>query len=187
MNALRPLEHFRYCPRCAAALAAGVRHNPIECAACGFVYYLNPTVAVAAFAFRDDGRVLVIRRAKEPGLGKLAPPGGFIDSGETAEMAIRREFREEVRLTLEDVVFLCSQLNDYPYRGVNYPVLDLFFTAKAVGTDAEPDPDEVAGMEWVEPRAMNPSEMAFPSMAAALRVLQSGRNAGPDATPAGSG
>ena len=178
MNALRPREHFRYCPRCAVALASGGHEKAIECAACGFLYYFNPTVAVAAFVYRADGHVLFIRRAKEPGLGRLAPPGGFIDPGETAELAVRREFREEVNLTIEKVAFLCSKLNDYAYRGVNYPVLDLFFTAKAVGTEAEGAPDEVAGLEWLDPRKVDPAEMAFPSMAAALRELQTTLDAG---------
>ena len=172
MNATRPRLQFRHCPRCAAALAEGTRPNAIECAACGFVYFFNPTVATAAFVSRGDGRCLFIRRGREPGLGLLAPPGGFIDEGETAETAVAREIREEVGLEIAGLAFLCSRVNEYCYKGVEYPVLDLFFTARAETTDAVAQPGEVAGFEWLDPRAVEPEAMAFPSMRAALRLLK---------------
>lgn len=175
MNApLAPQLQFRFCPRCARALeepppAGGAPR--VHCPACGFLLYFNPTVAAVAFAFRDDGHVLFIRRAKDPGKDLLAPPGGFIDLGETAEVAVEREFREESNVRLTEVRFLCSQVNQYAYRDVLYPVLDLFFTARA------PDPaeamalDDVSGFEWRDPRGVRGEELAFPSMRAALRVL----------------
>ena len=134
MTATRPRLHFRHGPRCAAPIPDGPRPNAIECAACGFVYFFNPTVATAAFVSRADGRCLFIRRGREPGLGLLAPPGGFIDEGETAETAVAREIREEVGLEIADLAFLCSRVNDYRYKGVDYPVVDLFFTARAETT-----------------------------------------------------
>ncbi len=79
--------------------------------------------------------MLLIRRAKEPAKGKLAPPGGFIDVGETAEQGVRREVREEVGIELDHIHFLCSQPNQYFYKEVTYPVLDFFFTARALNAD----------------------------------------------------
>jgi ADP-ribose pyrophosphatase YjhB (NUDIX family) len=175
MNETRPRTQFHHCPRCAAALPEGGRPNAIECPACGFLYFFNPTAATATFVFRADGKCLFIRRGREPGRGLLAPPGGFIDDGETAETGAAREIREEVGLEIEALAFLCSQLNDYRYRGVNYPVLDLFFTARAASTDATAQVGEVEGFEWLDPRTVDPAAMAFPSMQAALRVLQGRR------------
>lgn len=180
---LPPRQHFHHCPRCGQALSGGHETNRVECAACGFLLYFNPTVASVAFAFREDGRVLFIRRAKEPGKDLLAPPGGFIDLGETAEVAVEREYREEVNVRLTDVVFLCSQVNQYCYRGVQYPVLDLFFTARAADPAAAEALDDVSGFEWRDPLAVSPDELAFPSMKAALTVLQSKLRA--DRSPAG--
>jgi len=102
----------------------------MACMACGFRLYFNPAVAVAVFVQDAAGRVLLIRRAKEPGAGKLAPPGGFIDVGERAEDAVHREVHEEVGLRLTDLRFLGSQPNEYLFGGVLYPVLDLFFKTR---------------------------------------------------------
>ncbi|HYT59019.1 MAG TPA: NUDIX domain-containing protein, partial [Haliangiales bacterium] len=91
-----PREFFHHCPRCGAKQAALPAGNSFKCAACGFLYYFNPAIAVAGFVFAADGRALFIRRAKEPAKGRLALPGGFVDFNETAEEALRRETREEV-------------------------------------------------------------------------------------------
>lgn len=118
---------------------------------------------------RDDGRLLFIVRAREPARGKLAPPGGFIDIGETAEEGARREVREEVGLELTDVAFLCSALNSYFYREVTYPVLDLFFVARAVAWETVVETEEVSGLRWLKPEEVDPAELAFPSMQEAWR------------------
>lgn len=136
----------------------------MHCTDCGFRLYFNPAVAVAVFIQDDDGRILLIRRAKDPGAGLLAPPGGFIDIGETAEAAVQREIREEIGLRLDAVRFLCSRPNEYLFGGVTYPVLDLFFTARALGPAGMADPEEVRAVEWHPPIRIRSEDLAFPSM-----------------------
>ena len=51
----------------------------------------------------EDGRILLIKRAKEPELGKWAVPGGRIEEDETAEQCMKREFLEETGLEVEPV------------------------------------------------------------------------------------
>jgi ADP-ribose pyrophosphatase YjhB (NUDIX family) len=172
-----PRECFRHCPRCGAPQTTSAATNPFVCAACGFRYFFNPTVAVAVFVRRSDGRVLFIRRAKDPGRGRLAPPGGFIDIGETAEIAATREVREEVGLEIHDLTFLCSEPNEYLYAGVTYPVLDFFFTARAAGAETA-SPEEVESCSWLDPLGVAPTDMAFPSMQRALALWQGTLNAG---------
>ena len=171
MEARPPIELFGHCPRCGVAMGARDAVHRIRCGACGLVYYFNPTVSAVAFIFRGDGRVLFVRRTKEPAKGRLGPPGGFIDIGERAEVAVEREVMEEVNLRLERVRFLCSQPNRYAYLGVEYPVLDLYFTARATDPERAQALDEVEDVQWLDPRAVDPEELAFPSMGAALRVL----------------
>ena len=116
---------------------------------------------------------MFIRRAKEPAQGKLAVPGGFVDIGETAEDALRREIKEEVNLEVESLEFLCSAPNEYHYEGVTYPVLDLVFVTRATSTDKTAALDGVESFCWLKPSEVDLNEIAFPSIRAALRLYNS--------------
>lgn len=167
---MRPPELFRFCPRCAAP-AAGVGANPFRCGACDLRYFFNPCLAAAGYLSDPLGRVLLIRRAREPQAGKLAIPGGFVDAYETAEEALRRETREEVGLEIADPRYLTSTVNRYPYAGVEYPVCDLIFAATAVAPEQARPLDGVAGIEWRLPADVDPAELAFDSLRAGLAKL----------------
>lgn len=170
---MRPTELFRFCPRCGGPRAPdNVGQTPLRCSACGFTFYFNPTIAAAGFIFDPAGRVLLIRRAKDPAAGKLGVPGGFIDFGESAEDGMRREVREEVGLELAKVRFLVSYPNLYHYRDVVYPVCDLYFAADAVSPDAARPLDAVASVEWRRPADIPDGEIAFESMRVALAFLR---------------
>jgi mutator protein MutT len=172
---MRPAEHFKFCPRCAAPRASeNVGQTPLRCAGCNFTFYFNPTVAAAAFIFDSQGRVLLIRRAKDPSAGKLGVPGGFIDFGESAEDGMRREVREEVGIEVDRVRFLVSFPNLYHYREVAYPVVDLYFAADAVNPEDAKPLDAVAGIEWRLPADIPDAEVAFDSMRVALALVRNG-------------
>jgi mutator protein MutT len=136
------------------------------------VFYFNPTVAAAALVFDALGKILLVRRAKDPSAGKLGAPGGFIDIGESAEQGLRREVREEVGIEIDQLRFLTSFPNFYHYREVTYPVVDLYFTANAIDPDSARPLDAVAGIEWRHPTEVPDDEIAFPSMRVALEKLR---------------
>lgn len=147
---------------------------PFRCTACGFVLFFNAAAAVAAFVHRADGHVLFIQRAREPAAGKLGLPGGFVDFGETAEDAVRREAREEVGIELGELRYLTSVPNRYDYAGVTYHTLDLYFVTRSSGP-GEPRPlDAVQSICWLDPRAVGADELAFDSLRVALEVLRAG-------------
>ena len=173
---MRPVELFRFCPRCGAARPAD-NHNqsPLRCGECNLSFFFNPTVAAAAFVQDSTGRILLIRRAHDPSAGKLGVPGGFIDFGESAEDGLRREVREEVGIEIDRLRFLVSFPNTYFYRDVTYPVVDLYFTASAVNPEAAQALDAVAGIEWRLPHEVPEDEMAFASMRIAVRALMKTR------------
>jgi hypothetical protein len=48
-------------------------------------------------------------------------------------------------------------------------VLDFFYTARATGEEQAKALDAVADFCWLDPREVDPAEMAFPSMTYALK------------------
>jgi mutator protein MutT len=165
---MTPQELLKFCPRCGREQIASAK-NPFQCPFCGHTQFFNPAAAVAAILLRPDGCALFLRRARDPGKGKLGLPGGFVDIGETAENALRREIREEVNLEVAELEFLCTLTNEYHYKGITYPVLDLFFVTHAAPILEAAALDGVESFAWIDPRDVNLSEMAFGSNAEALR------------------
>jgi len=77
-----------------------------------------------------DGGIVLIRR-RHPPLG-WAIPGGFVDRGERAEDAARREMREETSLDVE-LVELLGVYSD-PARDPRGPTLSAVYVGRARGT-----------------------------------------------------
>lgn len=95
----------RWCPLCAAPLEQRVpelddrpRH---VCTACGFVLYMNPKVAAGTVPVAPDGRIALIRRGVEPGMGRWSWPCGYVEIDEDVPRCAVRETREETGLDVE--------------------------------------------------------------------------------------
>jgi 8-oxo-dGTP diphosphatase len=65
-------------------------------------YPHRPIVGVLAVVMRDD-RVLVVRRANPPMVGRWGFPGGVLELGETVAQGAMRELIEETGVTAEAV------------------------------------------------------------------------------------
>jgi len=161
-----------------------VQEALLSCPACSFQFHFNPAVAAGVFVFDGEGRVLLLLRAQEPAKGRLGLPGGFVDAGETLDAALRRETREETGLEIGPVALLGGWPNVYEWRGVGYPVLDLYFTARALPGAVTAERREVLDYVWVTPGELDPATLAFPTTRLAhARLVE---RLGPAAGPAGS-
>jgi NAD+ diphosphatase len=163
-------ETFRFCPRCGTNATEGADPRRFLCTECDHCFYFNPACAVAAIIHDESGRILFIRRKREPSKGKLSLPGGFVDPGENAESALVRETKEEVNLDIAAARFLCSSPNHYEYRGVTYPVTDFFFVASVESFQPlSPQQSEVDGIHFLPLTSETISQLAFPSLSYALQ------------------
>lgn len=163
---LRP-DTARFCPLCGGALARQAvppdgREHPV-CGACGFVFYLAPKLVAGVLPVRD-GRVLLTRRAIDPGRGLWTFPGGYVDWGEDVPAAARREALEEVRLDvrLEGFLGLYSQ-------GGAPVVVAVFLGSPPEGVEPVPRREEVLEVAYFAPAEIPWGALAFPSTREALR------------------
>jgi len=88
----------------------------------------HPIPAVDAIIAMNDGIVLIERRFPPHG---WALPGGFIETGETVETAVRRESREETGLELEELA-LFGVYSD-PHRDPRRHTISIVFYARGIG------------------------------------------------------
>jgi NAD+ diphosphatase len=162
---------FSYCPRCGQKAFSRKKPGLLTCSACGLVFYLNTAAAVAAILRDDEGRILLTRRAGEPGKGLLDFPGGFVDPGESAEDALRRELREEIGLEPETLLWFGSLPNEYEYEGITYQTLDLFFECMETDLSALKPLEEIQEILLLRPDEVGVEEIAFPSVRTMMRRL----------------
>lgn len=187
---MRPCDHahphsvsttwVKFCPRCAAAMEDRFIESEHRvrkvCPGCGFIFYLNPKVVAAAIP-QQGGRIWLLRRNIEPGVGLWTFPGSYVDLGEPVTDAAVRETREEMLLDIR----LDGLLNVYSYSTVG--VVLVVYLATVIGGQAEITSEtqevrdfEIADLPW--------DGLAFPSTRDALidycRIIDNQRKRSPE-------
>jgi 8-oxo-dGTP diphosphatase len=81
-------------------MACTVPDQPAPVGQCAKHAHSAPALLVLIQIFARN-RMLLLKRGLEPYRGKWAPPGGFVEGGESLEAAACREIREEVGIELE--------------------------------------------------------------------------------------
>ena len=156
-----------FCPFCATRLGPVVGASQ-ECSGCGRPFYHN-AAPCSAVLVEDRGRVLLARRAVDPGAGLWDMPGGFCEPGETPEEGAVRELREETGADIELTGFLGHLADTYGEGGD--ATLNCVFRARLVGDPVLTATDDVAELRWFGPDELPArEEIAFANTAEALRL-----------------
>ncbi|HEY2904946.1 MAG TPA: NUDIX hydrolase [Vicinamibacterales bacterium] len=164
-------HRYRFCPVCGGILEARLlkpgEPQRLVCRQCGFVFYLDPKVAVGTIIRTPARQLVLVRRAIEPGYGKWVFPGGYVDRGEPLTAAAIREAREECGLD----VTLDGLVNIYSYAG-RAPVI-VVYAATAIGGELCGDEECLEAVAIDESR-IPWDDLAFPSTRDGLRDYLAG-------------
>src|SRR5215207_2775062 len=108
----------------------------------------NPVPAVDFLIPKDDNsKILLVRRKNDPFKGMLSIPGGFINEGEIAEDAMRREAKEETSLVVEPIAIL-GVYSD-PKRDPRMHTISVTFITRIVQGN-EDARDDAAALQWIK-------------------------------------
>jgi 8-oxo-dGTP diphosphatase len=164
-------HRYRFCPLCGGTLEQRLlkagEPERLVCTRCGFVLYIDPKVAVGTIVKTEGDRLVMVRRAIEPGYGKWVFPGGYVDRGEPLTDAAIREAREECGLDVR----LDALVNIYSYAG-RAPVI-VVYAATAIGGTLCGD-DECLETALVDRTTIPWDDLAFQSTRDGLRDYLAG-------------
>jgi NADH pyrophosphatase NudC (nudix superfamily) len=114
---------FKFCPQCAEPLALisqeedGGAKERLRCTACDFTHWNNPTPVLAAVV-EYEGQILLARNAAWQGK-MYALITGFMEAGETPELGIAREIKEETNLDAAEV----NLIGVYDFQRMNQVII----------------------------------------------------------------
>lgn len=149
--------HYRYCPTCGQALDARILGDDGAvpwCTACNRPWFDSFSTCIIAAVCNAQGQVLLQREKRRPEREVLV--AGYMQPGESAEEAVRREIMEETGMQPQSLRYVGSR----PY--LDGEQLMLGFTATAEGTPHATR--EILSARWVSPAkavpCLRPGSMA---------------------------
>lgn len=159
-----PFFAFKHCPNCGKSDIKSETGKSLRCAECGFRYFFNMGAAVAAIIRNENDEVLFTIRKNDPSAGMLDLPGGFVDMGESAENALKREILEELNLETTTLEYLGSFPNRYNFENIEYQTLDLVFECTVESFQTISAADDVSSFIFKHPDQIVLSEIGLNSI-----------------------
>lgn len=140
------LNDHRYCGRCGAPASPLDAEFAMHCRRCGHRNY--PRISPCIITLVTHGDSLLLARSPRFPPGRYSTLAGFIEPGESAEDAVRREIFEEVGLTVGRLRYYRSQAWPFPHS------LMLGYFAEAATRRIRIDGVEIADAAWFSPRQL---------------------------------
>lgn len=138
---------YKFCPFCGKILASKLEegHTFKHCQNCNWTYYPHVGAAACGVAIRN-GKVLLVKRARDPYKDTWMFPAGFVSFGEHPQDTVVREVREETGyqakvIRLIDVV----QVDDDP-RSLGH--FGFFYEVTVTGNIKPTDKEENSDIGW---------------------------------------
>ncbi|MFG6177234.1 NAD(+) diphosphatase [Halomonas sp. THAF12] len=140
------LRHHRFCGSCGAPASRLDHEFAMHCERCGHRNY--PRISPCIITLVTHGESLLLARSPRFPPGRYSTLAGFIEPGESAEEAVRREIFEEVGLTVGRLRYFLSQAWPFPHS------LMFGYFAEAASRRIRIDGHEIADAAWFSPRRL---------------------------------
>jgi len=145
---------FQYCPRCKSEKVFYDGLKEYSCDDCGWLFFQNVATAVGVIMEYKDKLLFVVRN-KDPQKGKLDLPGGFLDPGESIEIAI------------DKLEYFGSYPSIYEYEGIPYNTCDVILVTRISNLPTDFS-EEVKEIKVLKPEEINLNKIAFESVGSAV-------------------
>ena len=135
----------RHCIRCGNTLTSCNGGHVRTCSNCEYTVFprTDPAVIMLVTHTDDNGNEqCLLGRSPAWPEGVFSTLAGFVEPGESLEMAVQREVLEEASIRTEDVRYVASQPWPFPRS------IMLGFEARATSTEIRCDPAELADAQW---------------------------------------
>lgn len=150
---------YRYCSICGSRLKKD-RNDNLGCIKCNFINFRSPRpTATGLILFKN--KLLLAKRARAPYKGWWDLPGGYVERGETAEQALKRETKEETGLDIKIKNIFGTYSGNASFDKDKYSILSVVFIAQAQNEKLEAN-DDVSISRWFA-KSEIPSKIAFDS------------------------
>lgn len=149
----------RFCGQCGNALESVFNSAEKKCLSCGRLFFPRFSPAIMVL-IRKDNQILLARSPHFPP-GIYSALAGFIDMGETAEMAVHREVEEEVGIKVTNLHYFGSQTWPFPDSFM------IAFTATYLSGEININTQEIETAQWFSLDALPP----LPNKASIARRL----------------
>lgn len=132
--------NHQYCSRCGAPTEPHATDRAKTCPECDYTQYprINPCIIVLV----TRGYEVLLARSPQFPPGMYSTLAGFVEPGETLEMAVHREVFEETGVRVTNLRYIDSQPWPFPHS------LMIGFHAEYAGGELQPDGVEIEHADW---------------------------------------
>ena len=132
--------NHQYCGRCGNPTQHHDRDRAKLCPSCGHTQY--PRISPCVIVLVTRGYEVLLARSPQFPRGMFSTLAGFVEPGETLEMTVHREIKEEVGVDVTNLKYMGSQPWPFPHS------LMVGFHAEYKSGDIVLQDDEIAEAGW---------------------------------------
>ena len=134
------IRENRFCGVCGGRMETSALIPARKCAACGFAAFPRISPVCIVLVARQDEILLARSPHFTPGIYSVL--AGFVEAGESVEVCVHREVKEEVGIEVENLRWFGSQSWPFPHS------LMLGFMADYAGGTLTPQEEEIEDAQW---------------------------------------